>query len=177
MHRLLPRTEVQAGMQLGPQSSFAAIALADTAHFAGLADTAADISPWHGQNSHHLPDVLVDLHLAVALHLWRPAADAGLHYYSGHHRPCPLLTRPAHFGRVSCCRHTYQLCRHSYEPLPTFWQLPDHTPGSACPGGQRSHFRHAGRWDAGTRPGLSTSRRHLPPTLRIGMPRHLGLPS
>jgi hypothetical protein len=36
--------------------------------------------------------------------------------------------------------------------------LPDHTPGSACPGGQRSHFRHAGRWDAGMRPG--PSRRH-----------------
>jgi hypothetical protein len=72
-------------MQLGPRSSFAAAAPADTAHSAGLANTAADIPSLLGQNSHHLPDVSADLRLAAVLHLWRAAADTGLHYYSGHH--------------------------------------------------------------------------------------------
>jgi hypothetical protein len=52
-----------------------------------------------------------------------------------------------------------------------------HTPRSACSGVQKSHFRHAERWDAGTRLGPSILHRHLPPMQRTGMPRHLGLPS
>jgi hypothetical protein len=55
--------------------------------------------------------------------------------------------------------------------------LPDHTPRSACPGGQRLHFRHAGCYDAGTRLGPSTSRRHLPPTQCTAMRWHLDSPS
>jgi hypothetical protein len=61
--------------------------------------------------------------------------------------------------------------------LLVFRRLPDHTPGSACPGGQRSHFWHAGRLDAGTRLGPSTSRRHLPPTQCTAMHHRLDSPS
>jgi hypothetical protein len=66
---------------LGPESFFAAAALAGIAHTAGLAGTIAaavvDIPSSQGRNFHHLPDVFADQLLAATPHSGCPAADVG----------------------------------------------------------------------------------------------------
>jgi hypothetical protein len=88
-----------------------------------------------------------------------------------------LLARPEDSGRHSCCRLSGHLGQHFLTSPPSFRRLPDHTPGSACPSGQRLHFRHAGHLDAGTRLGPSTSRWHLPPMQCTETRQHLDSPS